>query len=127
MSNIKYNPQKEAYELPYKLWDTAQTVLFYVEDEAGIMNNLSSIAQKLAKLDGSKSQIASQLIEEGYYEGCDPEALSKKIELRNVHIDFDEDDIIVCFDTGVDDGYMHDFVYCELFAEIFEITGWANS
>ena len=41
MSNIKYNEKEEAYELPYKLWDTSQTVRFYVESEEEIMKHLS--------------------------------------------------------------------------------------
>lgn len=124
MSNIKYNPQEEAYELPYKLWDTEQTVRFYTESEDDIMKHLSVIAQKLAKLDGSRQQLAGQIIDEGYYEGSDSEALAKILELCNVYVDFDEEDIIVCFKAGTHDGYMQDFVSVELFADIFEITGW---
>ena len=126
MSNISYNKQEEAFELPYKLWDKTMTVRFYVDDEKQIMDNLSSIAKKLAKLDGSRRQIAEIIIDEGYYEGSDADALAKLLELRNVHIDLDDGDVIVCFDTGTHDGYMQDFVYVELFAEMFEITGWAD-
>ena len=127
MSNIKYNEQEEAYELPYKLWDTPQTVRFYVDSEEEIMKNLSAIAQKLAKLDGSRQQIAEQIIDDGFYEGGDPEALAKILELKNVYVDFDDEDIIVCFKTGTHDGYMLDFVSVELFADMFEITGWESS
>ena len=102
------------------------TVRFYVDDEKQIMDNLSSIAKKLAKLDGSRRQIAEIIIDEGYYEGSDADALAKLLELRNVHIDLDDGDVIVCFDTGTNDGYMQNFVYVELFAEMFEITGWAD-
>lgn len=126
MSNIKYNKQEEAYELPYKLWDTEQTVRFYVEDEADIMKHLTAIAAKLAKLDGSRQSIASLLIDDGYYEGGDPDALSKILQLRNVYIDLDDEDIVVCFDTGTNDGFMKDFVSVELFADMFEITDWAG-
>ena len=127
MSNIKYNPQEEASELPYKLWDTEQTVRFYTESEDDIMKHLSVIAQKLAKLDGSRQQLAEQIIDDGFYEGGDPEALAKILELQNVYVDFDEDDIIVCFQAGTHDGYMLDYASVELFADMFEITGWANS
>ena len=126
MSNISYNKQEEAFELSYKLWDETMTVRFYVEDEKQIMDNLSSIAKKLAKLDGSRRQLAEIIIDEGYYEGADPDALAKLLELRNVHIDLDDGDVIVCFDTGTHDGYMQNFVYVELFADMFEITGWAD-
>lgn len=126
MSNIKYNEQEEAYELPYKLWDTPQTVRFYVDSEEEIMKNLSAIAQKLAKLDGSRQQIAEQIIDDGFYEGGDPEALAKILELQNVYVDFDDEDIIVCFETGTSDGYMKDFISVELFADMFEIIDWVG-
>ena len=126
MSNIKYNEQEEAYELPYKLWDTPQTVRFYVDSEEEIMKNLSAIAQKLAKVDGSRQQIAEQVIDDGFYEGGDPEALTKVLELRNVYVDFDDGDIIVCFETGTNDGYMKDFISVELFADMFEIIDWVG-
>ena len=126
MSNIKYNEKEEAYELPYKLWDTSQTVRFYVESEGEIMKNLSVIAQKLAKLDGSRQQIAEQIIDDGFYEGSDAEALAKVLELRNVYVDFDDEDIIVCFETGTNDGYMKDFISVELFADMFEIIDWVG-
>ena len=126
MSNITYNKQEEAYELPYKLWGATQTVRFYTENEEDIMKNLSEIAKKLDKLDGSKNTIAEMIIDDGYYEGGSPDALAKLLSLENVYIDFDEGDIIVCFDTGTDDGFMRDRVHIELFADIFEVTGWVG-
>ena len=126
LSNIKYNEQEEAFELPYKLWDEALTVRFYTESEDTIMKNLSVIAKKLAKLDGSKSTIAGMLIDDGFYEGGDPEALAKILKLSNVYIDIDDEDIVVCFDTGTSDGYMKGDAHIELFADIFEITGWVE-
>lgn len=126
MSNIKYNEQEEAFELPYNIWDTSQIVRFYVDDESEIMNNLTSIAEKLAKVDGGKNQMATMLIDDGYYKGGDPEALAKILVIENVYVDIDEDEIVVCFDTGTDDGYMQGYVHVELFSGIFEITGWVN-
>ena len=82
MSNIKYNEKEEAYELPYKLWGTTQTVRFYTENEEDIMKNLSEIAKKLDKLDGSKNTIAEMIIDDGYYEGGSPDALAKLLSLE---------------------------------------------
>ena len=126
MSNIKYNEQEEAFELPYKLWDETLTVRFYTESEETIMKNLSAIAKKLAKLDSSKSTVAGMLIDDGYYEGGDAEALAKILKLSSVYVDIDEEDIVVCFDTGTSDGFMKEDVHIELFAELFEITGWVE-
>ena len=126
MSNIKYNEQDEAFELPYKLWGETMTVRFYVESEEEIMQNLKAIAEKLAKLDGSRKQIAELLIDDGFYEGGDAEALAKILEMQNPYIDLDEGELIVCFDAGTNDGYMKDFASIELYGEIFEITGWVT-
>ena len=126
MSNIKYNEQEEAFELPYKLWNNTMTVRFYTEDEETIMKNLKDIAKKLAKLDGSKSTVAGMLIDEGYYEGSGAEELAKILKLENVYVDIDDEDTVVCFDTGTDDGYMQGLAHVELFSELFEITGWVE-
>ena len=126
MSNIKYNEQEEAFELTYKLWNNTITVRFYTEDEETIMKNLRDIAKKLAKLDGSKSTVAGMLIDEGYYEGGSAEELAKILKLENVYIDIDDEDTVVCFDTGTDDGYMQGLAHVELFGELFEITGWVT-
>lgn len=126
MSNIKYNEHEEAYELPYKLLDEMMTVRFYTENEETIINNLKDIAKKLAQLDSGRGTVAGMLIDEGYYEGGAADALAKILKIQNVYVDIDEDDIVVCFDTGTDDGFMKDFVHVELFGELFEITGWVT-
>lgn len=126
MSNIRYNEQEEAYELPYKLWDNTMTVRFYTDSEETIMKKLSDIAKKLAKLDGSKSTVAGMLIDDGYYEGSNAEELAKILRLENVYVDIDDEDTVVCFDTGTDDGFMQGSAHVELFGELFEITGWVE-
>ncbi|MBP5578050.1 MAG: hypothetical protein J6X56_01000 [Ruminococcus sp.] len=126
MSNIRYNEQEEAFELPYKLWNNTMTVRFYTDAEDTIMKKLSDIAKKLAKLDGSKSTVAGMLIDEGYYEGSNAEELAKILRLENVYVDIDDEDTVVCFDTGTDDGFMQGLAHVELFADIFEITGWVE-
>ena len=126
MSNIRYNEQEEAFELPYKLWNNTMTVRFYTDEESTIMKKLKDIAKKLAKLDGSKSTVAGMLIDEGYYEGGNADELAKILKLENVYVDIDDEDTVVCFDTGTDDGFMQGLAHVELFGEIFEITGWVE-
>ena len=126
MSNIRYNPQEEAYELPYKIWNEMMTVRFYTDSEDSIMKALSDIAKKLSRLDSGKGTIAGMLIDEGYYEGAAADALAKILKIENVYVDIDEDETVVCFDTGTDDGYMEKYVHVELFGELFEITGWVK-
>ena len=126
MSNIKYNEQEEAFELPYKLWSEDMTVRFYTESEDTIISNLKDIAKKLARLDGGRSTVAGMLIDDGFYEGGDAEALARILKLRSVYVDIDEEETVVCFDTGTDDGFMQGDVHVELFGELFEITGWVE-
>ena len=126
MSNIKYNEQEEAFELPYKLWNENMTVRFYTDKEADIIKNLKDIAKKLAKLDSSKSTLAGMLIDEGYYEGCNADELAKILKLENVYVDIDDEENVVCFDIGTDDEYMQGLAHVELFGELFEITGWVE-
>ena len=126
MSNIKYNEQEEAFELPYKLWNEDMTVRFYTESEETIINNLKDIAKKLARLDGGRSTVAGMLIDDGFYEGGDAEALARILKLRSVYVDIDEEETVVCFNTGTDDGFMQGDVHVELFGELFEITGWVE-
>lgn len=123
MSNIKYNEAEEAFELPYKLWGNSQTVRFYVEEEAVIMDNLTAIAEKLAKLDGSRKLIAKLITDEGHYEGGDADTLADNLSLENVYVDIDEDEIVVCIDTDSFDGYMPSALHIELYGDDFEITG----
>lgn len=125
LSNIVYNEKEEAFELPYKIWENMQTVRFYVEKESEIMDNLSAIAQKLAKLDVSRKHIASMLISDNYYEGGDTDTLAKNLSIENVYVDIDEDEIVVCIDVDSFDGYMSDPMHIELFGDDFEITGTA--
>ena len=126
MSNIKYNEQEEAFELPYKLWSEDMTVRFYTESEDTIISNLKDIAKKLARLDGGRSTVAGMLIDDGFYEGGDAEALARILKLHSVYVDIDEEETVVCFDTGTDDGFMQGDVHVELFGELFEITGWVE-
>ena len=123
LSNIKYNKTEEAFELPYKIWDNEQTVRFYVDEESVIMENLSAIAAKLAKLDSSKKHIAELIANEGHYDGGNAETLAGNLSLENVYVDIDEDEIVVCIETDSFDGYMPSALHIELYGEDFEITG----
>lgn len=121
MSNIKYNEQQEAFELPYKLWDNMITVRFYADSEEDIMQNLSNIAVQLETVNGGKSAIARLISDEGLYNG-DDDALKDFLCLESVYVDIDEDEIVVCFTVSSDDGYMCS-VDMELYDGEFEITG----
>ena len=125
MSNISYNEKEEAFELPYKIWGSEQTVRFYTEAEADIMNNLTIIAKKLAELDGSRKKIASLIADEGYYEGGDTDRLAKELNLENVYVDIEEDDAVVCITVDSYDGYMPSAVCIEFIDGVPEITGKA--
>ena len=114
---------RKAYEHGINYYDTARG---YTDSEETIIANLSDIAKKLARLDGGRSTIAAMLIDDGFYEGGNAEALAKLLKLRNVYVDIDEEETVVCFETGTDDGYMENYDHVELFGELFEISGWAE-
>ncbi len=120
MSNIKYNEEQEAFELPYKLWDNMITVRFYADSEEDIMQNLSNIAVQLETVNGGKSTIARLINDEGLYNG-DNDALKDFLCLESVYVDIDDDEIVVCFTVSSTDGYMWS-VNMELYDGEFEIT-----
>ncbi len=119
MSNIVYNEQQEAFELPYKLWDKMMTVRFYTENEQNIIDNLSSIAMQLESVNGGKTKISGIIVDEGLYNGAE-EILSKYICLESIYVDIDDDEIVVCFTVSSSDGYM-EAVDIELYNDEFEI------
>ncbi|MDE5936871.1 MAG: hypothetical protein K2G83_05645 [Ruminococcus sp.] len=119
MSNIVYNEQQEAFELPYKLWDKMMTVRFYTENEQDIINNLSSIAMQLESVNGGKTKISEIIVGEGFYNGAE-EVLSEHICLESIYVDIDDDEIVVCFTVSSSDGYMG-AVDIELYNDEFEI------
>lgn len=121
MSNIKYNEEQEAFELPYRLWDNMITVRFYVDSEEDIMQNLSKIAVQLETVNGGKSAIAGLITNEGLYNG-DDDALKDLLCLESVYVDIDDEEIVVCFTVSSNDGYMRS-VDMELYDGEFEITG----
>ena len=125
MSNITYNEKEEAYELPYKLWGEVRTVRFYVDSEQTIMEHLKDIAGKLEKLNGSKKAIAQLIIDEGFFDYCEPAELAENMTLANVYVDVDEDDIVVCFCVGTKEDFApgSDMISVELFGGDFEVVG----
>lgn len=124
MSNIKYNEEQEAFELPYKLWDNMITVRFYTDSESDIMDNLSDIAFQLETVNGGKSTIAKLISDEGLY-GGDDDALKDLLCLESVYVDIDEDEIVVCFTVSSTDGYMKP-ISMELYENDFEVIGKAE-
>lgn len=121
MSNIKYNEEQEAYELPYKLWNEEINVRFYTESEDDIMANLSEIAMKLETINGGKGKLSRMLADDGIYEGS-ADKLAKSIAIDDIYADIDEDEIVFCFTVSSNDGYMKP-QSIELYDTDFEIIG----
>ena len=120
MSNIKYNEEQEAFELPYKLWDNMITVRFYADSENDIMENLSSIAMQLETVNGGRNAIARLISDENLYNG-DDDALKDFLCLDSIYVDVDDEEIVVCFTVSSVDGFMRP-VDMELYEGEFEIT-----
>ncbi|MCM1529035.1 MAG: hypothetical protein NC093_03465 [Alistipes sp.] len=124
MSNIRYNEEQEAYELPYKLWENSIIVRFYTDSEENILDNLSEIAVKLETINGSKKRLARMIADEGIYEGAG-ETLAKELVMNSIYVDIDEGEIVVCFVVSSSDGYMKP-QNVELYGSDLEITGEAS-
>lgn len=124
MSNIRYNEEQEAYELPYKLWNETMTVRFYAEDESAIMSELPRIAEILETINGSRKKLASLIADNGRYEGA-AQTLAKQLVMKSIYLDIDEDEIVACFTVSSSDGYMKD-ISLELYEGEFEIISEAN-
>ncbi len=121
MSNIKYNEEQEAFELPYKLWNNMVTIRFYTESEEDITGNISEIAMKLETINGGKKKIAELIAAEGLYRGT-VDFLKKVIRIDDIYADIDDDGITFCFTVSSEDGYMEPQAI-ELYDEEFEIVG----
>lgn len=121
MSNIKYNEEQEAYELPYKMWDKTVIVRFYADSEEAILGNIKDIAMKLETINGGKGKLARMIADDGLYEGTS-DTLIKNIALDSIYADVDDEEIVVCFTVSSGDGYMSP-LNVELYDEEFEITG----
>lgn len=121
MSNIKYNSEQEAFELPYKLWNNMVTIRFYTESEEDITGNISEIAMKLETINGGKKKIAELIAAEGLYRG-NVDFLKKVIRIDDIYADIDDDGITFCFTVSSEDGYMEPQAI-ELYDEEFEIVG----
>ncbi len=121
MSNIKYNEEQEAFELPYKLWNNMVTIRFYTESEEDITGNISEIAMKLETINGGKKKIAELIAAESLYRGT-VDFLKKVIRIDDIYADIDDDGITFCFTVSSEDGYMEPQAI-ELYDEEFEIVG----
>lgn len=121
MSNIKYNSEQEAFELPYKLWNNMVTIRFYTESEEDITGNISEIAMKLETINGGKKKIAELIAAEGLYRG-NVDFLKKVIRIDDIYADIDDDGITFCFTVSSEDNCMEPQAI-ELYDEEFEIVG----
>lgn len=128
MSQIKYNEKQEAFELPYKLWDKEVTVLFYVEEEQEIMDNIAVIADALAKVDRNLEKIAEVILRDT--KGCgklrpDPNEFSKALSITDTFVELDEGEVYIRFVVADSSGYLKDRLELEYGESIgVEVIGW---
>ncbi len=128
MSQITYNEQQEAFELPYKLWDKEVTVLFYVESEQEIMENIKEIADALAKVDRNAEKIAEMIVRDKPNPARlrpEPKKLAETLSLTDVFVELDEGEVYVRFVVADSSGYLKDKLEIEFGESIgVEIIGW---
>ncbi len=128
MSQIIYNEEQEAYELPYQLWDGDVTVLFYVEDEQEIMDNIANIADALEKVNRNREKIAEVILRDRKNPAkLKPELkkFAEGISLTDVFVDLDEGEVYIRFVVADQSGYLKDKLEMEFGESIgVEIIGW---
>ncbi|MBR1864316.1 MAG: hypothetical protein IJ806_09540 [Ruminococcus sp.] len=133
MAGIKYDPQQEAYELNYVLWDKDVTVRFYVEEQQEIIDALTDIAQMLDKINRNKKKIAEIILRDGWAGGKKSaeggaEGLEKSLFIDSCSVELDEDiGIVISLLLGSDDGSLKGLLSVELGEDSgLEFIGWAE-
>lgn len=124
-TNITYNKKEEAYELPYKLWDSSVTIRFYVDEQQEILDNLTGIAEMLGRVDGNRHKIAEVLASDRYF-GEDETAdnLEPHICVSSAYFDIDDGDLTLCLSIASTDDYFFDKLGLEIGSDGgIEITG----
>lgn len=120
MSNIIYNEEQEAFELPYKIWDIPLTVRFYAETEEDITDNIKNIAMQLETINGGRKKLAKMITDEGLYEGAS-KTLEKTLVIEDIYVDIDDEEIVAVLSLSSDDGYMKT-ISAEVYGCEFEIV-----
>ena len=128
MSQIKYNEQQEAFELPYRLWDKEVTVLFYVESEQEIMDNITVIADALAKIDRNPDKIAEVIVRDVSAPGRlkpDPKEFVKGLSITDAFVELDEGEVYTRFAVADDSSFLRDKLELEFSDSMgVEVIGW---
>ncbi|WP_294469269.1 hypothetical protein [uncultured Ruminococcus sp.] len=122
MDKIRYNEEQEAFEIDYELWGQKVTVLFYMEEQQEIIENISEIADKLGKLDRNKSKIAEVIKRDGCYDKkkfplITIAELEAQMKIESAFVDMDEDGVVLGATVVTKNGALGEGVMVEVLGD----------
>lgn len=130
MDKIKYNEKHEAFEITFDVWGKPALVLFFVEDQQTIIENLSAIAAKLEKINSKKNKFAEMIYSGGWfnhrkYPFIEVSELADALFAAYLSVDIDDGEIYVNIVAAGRDDYLGGKLSIEIGADNgIEILGW---
>ena len=122
MDKIRYNEEQEAFEIEYSIWDKPVNVLFYMEDQQDIIDNISDIADKLGRIERNRTRIAEIIKRDGKYDKKKfPLITSAEIEkimaVESAFVDEDDDGLVLSVSINAKNGALGEGVMVELLGD----------
>ncbi|MBP3266729.1 MAG: hypothetical protein J6M17_13365 [Ruminococcus sp.] len=126
MSAVKYNEAEEAFELEYKLWGNSAKVLFYVETEQQIMDDLSAISETLDRIDRNREKIAGIILREKVrHPHPEIKSFAESLSIDCAYVEPEDGEIYVRFIVSDAGCCLSDRLELEYSAENgVEVIGW---
>ncbi len=130
VDTIRYNEKHEAFEITFDIWDKPTLVLFFVDDQQVIIDNLSVIAAKLDKISSKKSKLAQMIYDGGWfnhqtYPFIEASELADAMFAAYLSVDIDEGEIFVNIAAAAKDDYFGGILNIEIGDDNgIEILGW---
>lgn len=122
MDKIKYNEEQEAFEISYEIWSKPVTVLFYMEDQQDIMDNISDIADKLGRVERNKSKLAEIIKRDGKYDKkkfplLTSAQIEEIMEIESAFVDEDDEGTVLSITVTAKNGALGEGVMVELLGD----------
>ena len=122
MDKIRYNEEQEAFEISYEIWGKPVKVLFYMEDQQDIMDNISDIADKLGRVERNKSKLAEIIKRDGKYDKkkfplLTSAQIEEIMEIESAFVDEDDDGLVLSISVSAKNGALGEGIMIELLGD----------
>lgn len=130
MDKIKYNKKHEAYEITFDVWGKQTLVLFFTDDQQEILDNLSTIAAKLDKINSRKTKFAEIMLKGKWYNRntypfLEASELADAIFAASLSVDFDDGEIYINIVIAASEDYLGGKLAVEVGCDNgIEVLGW---